>query len=139
MGRETLPSGTARLTTILRASPLFGALFADWPRTNTTLPPVTALWIGAGAADQEDDVERRLTERLHPFSLAADAKNQALCQPAAMQPGDRDNALKVIAPFGLDDLLAGIVRPNHRKIAEAVYAAKTDHWRLLWPDLDIRP
>lgn len=37
------------------------------------------------------------------------------------------------APFGLDDLLALRVRPNKRQITSAIYAAKVERWRPLWP------
>lgn len=47
----------------------------------------------------------------------------------------RGGNLEVCAPFGLDDLLAGIVRPNKRQITRAVYDAKVARWRTLWPDL----
>jgi hypothetical protein len=43
--------------------------------------------------------------------------------------------LRFCAPFGLDDLLAGIVRPNKRQITRAVYEKKTARWRTLWPEL----
>lgn len=51
----------------------------------------------------------------------------------------RDGAIDVIAPFGLDDLLSGVVRPNKRQITEGIYRAKIDRWRSIWPRLDIRP
>jgi len=43
--------------------------------------------------------------------------------------------LRFCAPFGLDDLLGGIVRPNKRQITRAVYEKKTARWRTLWPEL----
>jgi hypothetical protein len=48
-------------------------------------------------------------------------------------------SVRIIAPFGLDDLLSGIVRPNKRQITEDVYEAKIARWRSVWPKLDIRP
>jgi hypothetical protein len=45
--------------------------------------------------------------------------------------------LDVCAPFGLEDLLAGIVRPNKVLIDETVYLAKTERWRACWPTLRI--
>lgn len=47
--------------------------------------------------------------------------------------------LEVCAPFGLDDLLGGIVRPNKRQITRAVYEAKIARWQGLWPELTYLP
>ena len=46
-----------------------------------------------------------------------------------------DGTLRFCAPFGLDDLLGGIVRPNKRQITREVYEKKTARWRTLWPEL----
>jgi hypothetical protein len=45
----------------------------------------------------------------------------------------------VLAPFGLDDLLALILRPNASLCSEAVYVAKSARWGVLWPELTILP
>jgi len=47
--------------------------------------------------------------------------------------------LEVCAPFGLDDLFAGIVRPNKARVDEKVYAAKVNRWRSCWPGLHFEP
>ena len=46
-----------------------------------------------------------------------------------------NDTLRFCAPFGLDDLLGGIVRPNKRQITRAVYEKKIARWRTLWPEL----
>lgn len=43
--------------------------------------------------------------------------------------------LETFAPFGLDDLLGHIVRPNKRQITRAIYDAKVARWRRCWPAL----
>jgi len=45
----------------------------------------------------------------------------------------------VIAPFGLTDLLSGVIRPNTVLIPRAVYEAKVARWAQWWPELDIHP
>lgn len=45
--------------------------------------------------------------------------------------------LDLCAPFGLDDLLGLVVRPNKCQITEAIYRAKVARWRSLWPKLTI--
>jgi hypothetical protein len=41
----------------------------------------------------------------------------------------------VIATFGLEDLLNGIVRPNKCQITREIYEAKVARWRTEWPRL----
>ncbi|HKU97487.1 MAG TPA: nucleotidyltransferase family protein [Vineibacter sp.] len=48
-------------------------------------------------------------------------------------------ALRVCAPFGVDDLMTGIVRSNKRQITQAVYDKKVARWRTLWPELTYLP
>lgn len=43
--------------------------------------------------------------------------------------------LDICAPFGLDDLLGLVVRPNKAQITRAIYEAKVARWRLCWPEL----
>ena len=43
------------------------------------------------------------------------------------------------APFGLDNLFGLVVRPNKRQITRAIYEAKTERWRSIWPSLTILP
>jgi hypothetical protein len=43
------------------------------------------------------------------------------------------------APFGLDDLFGLVVRPNKRQITRAIYKAKVDRWRSIWPWLTFLP
>jgi len=45
--------------------------------------------------------------------------------------------LVVCAPFGLDDLLALVVRPNRVLVPEDVYRAKAERWRRAWPRLTV--
>ncbi|MGB8455292.1 MAG: nucleotidyltransferase family protein [Anaerocolumna sp.] len=52
---------------------------------------------------------------------------------------NKDNKLKVYAPFGLNDLFGKIVRPNKVQITEEIYYKKTDSWLMKWPELTIIP
>lgn len=49
------------------------------------------------------------------------------------------SGLHIYAPFGLEDLLDGIVRPNKAQITEAIYRQKADKWLSKWPDLTVIP
>jgi hypothetical protein len=76
---------------------------------------------------------------IEPYRSTADAI--ATFPTTASSVGVRPAAdgLEVCAPFGLDDLLGGIVRPNKRQITRAVYEAKVARWRALWPEVTYRP
>lgn len=50
-----------------------------------------------------------------------------------------DSETRVLAPFGLSDLMNMTVRPNKRQITEAIYLAKVERWRKHWPRLQIIP
>ena len=45
--------------------------------------------------------------------------------------------LDICAPFGLDDLLGLVVRPNKVQITRAIYEAKVARWQPCWPELKI--
>jgi uncharacterized protein len=73
--------------------------------------------------------------RIDPYVSTADAI--ATFPTTATSIGVRPDGgrLRLCAPFGLDDLLAGVVRANKRQITRAVYEKKTARWRALWPEL----
>jgi hypothetical protein len=45
--------------------------------------------------------------------------------------------LSIFAPFGLSDLLNGVVRANKVQITQAIFEAKVARWRRCWPALTI--
>lgn len=47
--------------------------------------------------------------------------------------------LSIFAPFGLSDLLGGVVRANKAQITRAIYEKKLARWRQYWPDLIVIP
>jgi hypothetical protein len=48
-----------------------------------------------------------------------------------------DGILRLCAPFGLNDLLGLIVRPNKTQITKQIYQKKIGRWIGLWPCLQI--
>jgi hypothetical protein len=50
-----------------------------------------------------------------------------------------DGMLTIYAPFGLDDLVGLIVRPNRVMVSRDVYEAKVARWARTWPRLTIHP
>jgi uncharacterized protein len=47
------------------------------------------------------------------------------------------SGLDICAPYGVDNLVQLIVRPNKTQITAEIYAAKVERWRLMWPRLMI--
>ena len=45
--------------------------------------------------------------------------------------------LEAYAPFGFDDLLNLVVRPNKRQITRDIYSEKVARWTAIWPGLEI--
>ncbi len=84
--------------------------------------------------------ERHFGAPIAPYLSLADAIGTwpTTATAVALVPR-RNGSVDMVAPFGLGDLLAGVVRPNKRQITEAVYRAKIERWRPIWPKLDIRP
>lgn len=52
---------------------------------------------------------------------------------------EKNNELKVYAPFGLNDLFGKIVRANKVQITQQIYENKALSWLNKWPDLKIIP
>jgi len=82
--------------------------------------------------------EGRFGVRLAPYCSVDDAigtwPTTATAVGVRPAPG---GGLTVCAPFGLDDLLALVVRPNQVLVPEAVYRAKAERWRRTWPRLTV--
>src|SRR4029077_1290893 len=62
-----------------------------------------------------------------------------LFQPRQPPSGYVGYAENWSVPFGLDDLFGLVVRPNKRQITRAIYEAKVDRWRPIWPRLTYLP
>ena len=66
------------------------------------------------------------------YSWPTTAASIGICAPP-------DASCYVYAPFGLNDLLGMIVRPNKTQITREIYEGKAARWRAVWPKLTILP
>lgn len=80
--------------------------------------------------------EGRFGYAISPYRSAVDAIATFPTTSAAIGVKPGADGLDTIAPFGLADLLAPIVRPNRAQITQAIYEAKRARWKALWPDLE---
>lgn len=74
-----------------------------------------------------------------PYRCCAEAIATFPTTAAAVGVRAHDGRIETLAPFGLDDLLRPIVRPNRVQITEAIYVRKVARWRQHWPLLPIVP
>jgi len=118
------------------------------------------------SARAENDVVACVRDVLSDLSIRPDVKNQAhvhlwyasrfgyeilpyaSCEDvlatwpttaAAIGVRQVNGRLLVEAPFGTDDLLGLVVRPNRVQITPEIYAAKVKRWRRVWPLLQVLP
>jgi uncharacterized protein len=116
--------------------------------------------------DAEDREIRRLAEVFADVDATIELRNQArvhLWYPQRFGPGypqltssqdgidrflvrctcigiqPRSGALALYAPYGLDDLIAGRLRPNPRNLRADRYPEKAANYRGRWPWLSVEP
>lgn len=51
---------------------------------------------------------------------------------------DKKQKLQVFAPYGMNDIYKGIMRPNKQMITKAMYDKKVTKWSQKWPELDVK-
>jgi uncharacterized protein len=74
---------------------------------------------------------------LAPYLSTEDAITTFPTTATAVGVQPRAKGLHVFAPYGLSDLLGGIVRPNKKQITQAIYDAKVKKWQDRWPALRV--
>jgi uncharacterized protein len=83
--------------------------------------------------------EDRFGYPITPYSSCTDAIASFPTTATAVGVRLNDSRFECCAPFGLDDLFGLIVRPNKRQITRAIYDAKVQRWRSVWPQLTYLP
>lgn len=81
--------------------------------------------------------EAKFGYSLKPYTSTTDAIATFPTTATAVGLCPRNGNLELCAPFGLSDLLGGIVRPNKRQIRREIYEQKVSRWVKLWPDLNV--
>jgi hypothetical protein len=83
--------------------------------------------------------EDRFGYAIKPYLSSADAIATFPTTATAVGVREIRGKLECCAPFGIDDLFGLVVRPNKRQITRAIYEAKVDRWRSIWPRLTFLP
>lgn len=72
-----------------------------------------------------------------PYKSALDAITTFPTTATAVGLRPNGEGLECCAPFGLSDLLNGVVRPNKKQITQAIYEQKVHRWTAVWPRLTV--
>ncbi|WP_349961316.1 nucleotidyltransferase family protein [Rhizobium sp. ZPR3] len=72
-----------------------------------------------------------------PYKSTLDAITTFPTTATAVGLRPNGEGLECCAPFGLSDLLNGIVRPNKKQITQAIYEQKVHRWTAVWPRLTV--
>jgi hypothetical protein len=83
--------------------------------------------------------EARFGRAIAPFASTRAAIATYPTTATAIGIGMAGGRCVLYAPFGLADLLAGVVRANKALVSQAVYEAKAARWHRQWPSLRITP
>ena len=83
--------------------------------------------------------QERFGYAIAPYRSSADAIATFPTTATAVGVRRVHDEFECCAPFGLADLCGLVVRPNKRQITRAIYEAKTERWRSIWPSLTILP
>ncbi|MGB0921469.1 MAG: nucleotidyltransferase family protein [Alphaproteobacteria bacterium] len=77
---------------------------------------------------------------IRPYRSVADAVRTfpTVVGSIAVQP-DGAGGLHIIAPFGVEDMMQGVVRANRRQVTPEIYNAKWQSWIKNWPHLQVQP
>jgi hypothetical protein len=81
--------------------------------------------------------EGRFGYPIEPYRSVRDAIATFPTTATAVGMRRLDGSAEVYAPFGLVDLLNGVVRANKRQITRGIFEAKVAKWRSRWPNLTI--
>lgn len=83
--------------------------------------------------------EGKFGVRFAPVAQASDGIDRFPCATVSVGVRRQRNEFAVHAPFGLDLLLRGELRPNAVLQIPSVYAEKTARWMKIWPELVAAP
>lgn len=84
--------------------------------------------------------EQKFGTQIKPYASTEDAINTWPATATAIGVRrDPSGEFIVYAPYGLNDLLGMIVRPNKGQITRDIYERKARRWQAIWPNLRVVP
>lgn len=81
--------------------------------------------------------EQEMGRAIQPYASAEAAIDTWPTTASAVGVRQEGGRLRVYAPYGLDDLMSLVVRPNKRLVSREVYEEKSARWQAHWPRLTV--
>jgi len=104
-----------------------GRDYRDWPvRFDVKNEARVHLWY-----------EDRFGYPIDPYTSSEAAIDTFPTTAGAIGVRPAGNAIECYAPFGFDDLMNLVVRPNKRQITREIYEQKAARWQSVWPKLRV--
>lgn len=83
--------------------------------------------------------ETKFGYQITPYTSTAEAITTFPTTATAIGLKPTGGSIILDAPFGTDDLINGVVRPNKKQITREIYDAKITRWIAVWPNLSVVP
>ena len=80
--------------------------------------------------------EGRFGYAINPYVSAESAMETFPTTAGAIGVRPAGQELEAFVPFGFDDLLNLVIRPNKRQITRSIYTDKVARWKPHWPQVD---
>jgi len=77
--------------------------------------------------------EDRFGYSINAYTSAESAMETFPTTAGAIGIRPNGHELEAFAPFGFDDLMGLVIRPNKRQITESIYLEKVARWESIWP------
>lgn len=83
--------------------------------------------------------ESRFGFKIEPYKSTEEAISTWPTLATAIGVRYEKKQFVIFAPYGLNDIFAGIIRPNKILITEGVFQAKAKKWQEKWPETKVIP
>ncbi len=83
--------------------------------------------------------ESRFGFKIEPYKNTEEAISTWPTLASSIGVRYENNQVVIFAPYGLNDIFAGVIRPNKMLITESVFQAKAKKWQGKWPETKVIP
>ncbi|GAB5054193.1 nucleotidyltransferase family protein [Pediococcus parvulus] len=82
--------------------------------------------------------QHRFGQKINPYVSTEDAISTWPTTASSLGVYlNKQQDIEAFAPYGLNDVFSGIVRPNKKMITESIYMNKAIKWKSKWPELKV--
>jgi len=83
--------------------------------------------------------EKRFGVKINPYQSVEDAIDSWPTTATAIGVNYINKRNEIYSPFGLEDLLNGIIRASKVQITKEIYDSKVNRWKNIWSELKVIP